>query len=88
MNIIINLGFSSSFRVSIIVKTSKADHQKFLEIPGFTHVRSVSDDPEHFEQLKDLFDLQSDGLSAASYGKKDKATTKQVFFKCLPCDCD
>ena len=83
MNVIVNLGFSSFFRDTIIVKTSKADRQKFLDIPGFTHVRSVSDDPEHFEPLKDLFDLQSDGLYAASYGKKNSSITEQVFLACL-----
>jgi len=61
---------------------------KFVDIPGIMEVRSVSDDPEHFEPPKDLFDLQFDGLFAASFGKKDRATTEQVFVKCLLCDCD
>jgi len=61
---------------------------KFVDIPGILEVRSVSDDPEHFEPPKDLFDLQFDGLFAASFGKKDRATTEQVFVKCLLCDCD
>jgi len=63
-------------------------NEKFVEIRGIIEVRSVSDDPEHFEPPKDLFDIQSDGLSAASYGKKDKSTTEQLFFKCILCDCD
>ena len=51
-------------------------HEKIVSIPGIIEVRSVSDDPEHFEPPKDLFDLQSDGLYAASYGKKNSSITE------------
>jgi len=63
------------------------DYERFVEIPGVVEVKWVSDNPDYYIAPVDLFDEQSKGIPDW-YGKKDKATTEQAFFTCLPCDCD
>ena len=53
----------------------------------FLSLRWKSDDPEKFVEPIDLYLEQDRGLPD-TFGKKDRGTTLQAFFKCHLCDCD
>jgi len=63
--------------------------EKFVEIPGLIEICYKSDDPLFDRAPVDLYEeqLKGEGLSE-NHGKKDKQTSVQSYFKCMPCECD
>ncbi len=60
--------------------------ERFVSVPGVIKVRWTSDDPEFHRESRDLAEVQLEGIPS-NFGKKDKSSTVQGFFDCLPCDC-
>ena len=66
--------------------------KKYVDNLGIIEIRVSSDDPEYYEEPKDMFEWQQasrlpDLGFPAKLCVEDKATTIQKYFHCLVCDC-